>query len=268
MTHRSATGIPASEPRRSAALVLLLFAFAYASAATAAQLPYPEKPGWYGDSGAPNLSGVWIRSDVGEKSAGASMRSIEGWKPWPPPLKGEFAAIWKTRVKEAAADKRTDEPFRRCLPPGMPRFMSGMTGPLLIIQTPGRVTLYRDGSPVRRIWLDGRKLPKLADREDFYNGNNIGHYAGTDLVTEVAGFKPQPIDSTGIPRSDQMTIQERFHRVDEQTLRVDITLLDAKALSQPMTTSVTYIAYRDPLWEPREFICVPEKNFHADLYVH
>ena len=171
-------------------------------------------------------------------------------------------------MKEAAEDKRTDEPFRRCLPPGMPRFMSGMTGPLLIIQTPGRVTLYRDGSPLRRIWLDGRALPKLADREDFYNGNNIGHYEGTDLLTEVAGFKPQPIDSTGIPRSDQMTIQERFHRVDEQTLRVDITLRDAKALSKPMSTTVTYTAYSDPLWEPREFICVPEKNFHADWYVH
>ena len=245
----------------------MLLLSAFASAATAAQLPYPEKPGWYGDPAAPNLSGVWVRTDAGAQSAGASMRSIEGWKPWPPPLKGAFAATWKKRVKEAAEDKRTDEPFRRCLPPGMPRFMSGMTGPLLIIQTPGRVTLYRDGSPVRRIWLDGRALSKPADLEDFYNGNSIGHYEGTDLVTEVAGIKLQPLDSTGIPHSEKLTIRERFHRIDEKTLRVEMTLRDAQALSKPMTTVVTYQAYGDALWEPREFICVPAKNFHPDMYV-
>jgi hypothetical protein len=263
MTHRSRLGNRTPESRGCAAVLLLLSALAFA--ASAAQLPYPENPGWYGDPAAPNISGVWVRKDAAVQSAGVSK---EGWKPWPPPLKGTFATTWRKRVKDAAEGTRTDEPFRRCLPPGMPRFMSGMTGPLLIIQTRGRVTLYRDGSPVRRIWLDGRALPKLGDREDFYNGNSIGHYEGKDLVTEVAGFKPQPIDSSGIPRSDQMTIQERFHRIDEQTLRVDITLHDAKALSKPMTTSVTYTAYGDPLWEPREFICVPEKNFHPDMYVH
>jgi hypothetical protein len=248
---------------RAAAFGLLLSAFAGAAGAT--DLPYPEHPSWYGDPAAPNLSGVWVRKDDGPTPTGASP---EGWKPWPPPLKGEFATTWKKRVKDASAGTREDEPFRRCLPPGMPRFMSGVTTPLLIIQTPGRVTLYRDGSPVRRIYLDGRALPKLADREDFYNGNNIGHYDGKVLMTEVAGFKPLPIDGTGIPRSDQMTIQERFHRVDDQTLRVDITVRDPKALTKPMTTTVTYAADNDPLWEPHEFICEPEKNFHADMYVH
>ena len=250
-------------PWRAAAFGLLLSALAGVSGA--AELPYPEHPGWYGDPAAPNLSGVWVRKDPGPTPSGASP---EGWKPWAPPLKGEFATLWKKRVKDAAEGTRTDEPFQRCLPPGMPRFMSGMTTPLLIIQTPGRVTLYRDGSPVRRIYLDGRALPKPTDREDFYNGNNIGHYEGKDLVTEVTGFKPLPLDASGIPRSDQMTVRERFHRVDDQTLRVDITVRDPKALTRPMTTSVTYTAESDPLWEPHEFICEPGKNVHADMYVH
>ena len=101
--------------------------------------------------------------------------------------------------------------------------MSGSTSPLLIVQTPGRVTLYRDGAPVRRIWLDGAKNPAKADLEDFSNGNAVGHYEGDTLVTEVVGIKPQPIDSTGVPHSDKLKIMERFHRLDDDTLSVEIS---------------------------------------------
>jgi hypothetical protein len=227
---------------------------------TLAQTPAssaPQRVDWYGDPKAPNISGVWVR--VGTK---------EGWKPWPPPLKKTFAAIWKKRVADAAAGTRTDDPIRACLPPGMPRYMSGTLSPLLIIQTPGRVTLYRDGSPVRRIWTDGRENPQPADLEEFSNGNAIGRYEGSDLLTDVIGVKDQPVDSTGVPHTDQLRIVERFHRLDAQTLRVDLTLTDAVAFSKPITTSITYQASNNPLWEPREFICTPVTNYFPDVYVH
>ena len=216
-----------------------------------------------GDPSAPNLSGVWARVD-----APAPSKSKEGWSPWPPPLKPPFAAIWKKRVADAAAGKRTDDPIQGCLPPGMPRYMSGVIGPLLIMQTPGRVTLYRDGDPVRRIWVDGRELPQPKDLENFSNGNAVGHYEGSDLVTEVVGVKDEPIDSTGTPHSDALKIVERYHRVDAKTLKVELTLTDPKALSKPMTTTVTYAAFDNPLWEPKEFICTPKTNYHPDVYVH
>ena len=165
----------------------------------------PEAAGWYGDPKAPDLSGVWIRVDAPVKSG-----SRENWLPWPPPLKPAYAASWRKRVADAAAGTRVDDPVRGCLPPGMPRFMTGMTGPLLIIQTPGRVTLYRDGAPVRRVWLDGHPNPAPKDLESFFNGNAIGHYQNGDLVTDVIGIKDQPIDATGVPHSDDLKIVERF----------------------------------------------------------
>jgi hypothetical protein len=239
-----------------------VFLAALGAVATAQQSPAaPAVVSWYGDPSAPNISGVWVRTDAAERG------SKEGWKPWPPPLKGAFAATWKKRVAEAAAGKRTDDPARGCLPPGMPRFMTGTNGPLLIIQTPGRVTLYRDGAPVRRVWLDGRSNPQPDDLEDFSNGNAIGHYEGQELVTEIIGIKDYPIDSTGMPHSEKLKIVERLHRVDEQTLRADITLTDPLAYARPMTTTVTYKALNDPLWEPREFICTPGTNYHPDRYV-
>jgi hypothetical protein len=220
----------------------------------------PSTVSWYGDPAAPNISGVWVRSNV----PGASK---EGWQPWPPPLKAPFAATWKKRVSDQAAGKRTDDPVRTCLPPGMPRFMSGTNGPLLIIQTPGRVTLYRDGDPVRRVWLDGRKNPESKDLEEFSNGNAIGHYEGHELVTEIIGFKDYPIDSTGVPHSEQLQIVERFQRVDDQTLKVAITLTDKLAYTKPMKSTVIYKTYGDAMWEPREFICTPVSGYHPEIYV-
>ena len=235
---------------------------AFAQAATA-----PERLSWQGDPSAPKLSGVWVRADTPVKATMAP-GSVEGWLPWPPPLKAPFEAVWKKRVAEAAEGKRTDDPVRACMPPGMPRFMSGTHGPLLIIQTPGRITLYRDGDPVRRIWLDASVLPKPADLENFSNGNAIGRYEGADLVSEIVGIRDQPIDSTGVPHSDALKIVERFHRVDAKTLKVVITLTDATAYTEPMTTTVIYKALNAPLWTPKEFICTPVTNYHPDVYVH
>ena len=227
----------------------------------------PGQVSWYGDPKAPNLSGVWSRIDsVG--NADPSSASKEGWKPWPPPLRAPFASIWKKRLADAAAGKRSDDPVRACLPPGMPRYVTGTNGPMLIIQTPGRVMIYRDGIPVRRVWLTGVTFPAPKDLEDFFNGNSIGHYAGSDLVTEVIGMKDLPIDSTGVPHSEGLRIAERYHRVDKDTLRVEVTLTDPAAYTKPMSTTVIYKAVKNALWEPEEFVCKPGTDYHPEKYVH
>ena len=224
----------------------------------------PGKLSWYGDPKAPDLSGVWIRVDT-PVAPGASK---EGWLPWPAPLKGDFAKTYAKRVADGAAGKRTDDPVTTCQPGGMPRVVTGMTGPMLLIQTPGRVLIYRDGIPWRRIWLDGRPFPDARNLEAFSNGNAMGHYAGGDLVTEIRGVRDQPVDATGVPHSDALVIAERFHRVDASTLRVEVTLTDPVAYSRPMTTTTTYSKSPDPLWEPREFLCTPKTDYHPDRYVH
>ena len=221
----------------------------------------PEHLSWYGDPSAPDISGVWVR----QPSTGSG--SKEGWTPWPPPLNAAFMAKWKARVADAAAGKRTDDPIEACLPPGMPRFMTGAKRPLLILQTPGRVMVYRDGDPVRRIWLDGHLFPAPKDLESFSNGNARGHYEGRDLVTEVVGIKDEPIDGTGVPHSDDLKIAERYRRLDADTLRVEITLTDPTAYTRPMKDVVTYKLLNDPSWEPKEFICTPRTNYDPDAYI-
>ncbi len=242
-------------------------ALAMPAVAGSAQAPAPSSPeklSWYGDPRAPDLSGVWMRVDT----PAAAGESKEGWGPWPPPLKGRYAEVWRKRVADAAAGTRTDDPITACLPPGMPRYMTGTRNGLLIVQTPGRVVMYRDGAPVRRIWLDGHPFPDAKDLESFSNGNARGRYDGQDLVTEVIGIKDQPIDATGVPHSDDLKIGERLHRVDARTLRVTVTLTDPTAYTRPMVSTVTYRLSDDPRWEPREFICTPKTDYHPDTYVH
>ena len=113
-----------------------------------------------------------------------------------------------------------------------------------------------------------RPLPTAADLESFSNGNAIGRYVGKELVTDVAGIKDQPIDSSGIPHSDDLRIVERFQRIDGRTLKVTVTLTDKTAYTRPMTSMVIYKLLNDPLWEPREFLCTPETNYAPEQYVH
>lgn len=235
---------------------------AFAQDAAPQVLP-PEKLDWHGDAKAPDISGVWVRvSTTAAKGA-----SPEGWLPWPPPLKQPYAGTWRKRVADAAAGTRTDDPVMGCQPAGMPRFDAGMSGPMLILQTPGRVMFYRDGMPVRRVWLDGRPMPAAKDIEAFSNGNAMGHYVSGDLVTEVAGIRDQPIDATGVPHSEGLRIAERFHRVDASTLKVEVTLTDPAAYSAPLHTTVLYRKSDDPRWEPHEFLCKPRTDYHPEIFV-
>lgn len=224
----------------------------------------PEKLNWHGDATAPDISGVWVRVD----SATAAKSSKEGWLPWPPPLKPAFAKVWRERLAQQTAGNRKDDPVRACLPVGMPRFDTGMTTPMLIMQTPGRVTLYRDGMPVRRAWLDGRPTSAANDIESFSNGNSMGHYEGAELITKVVGIKNQPIDASGIPHSDDLVIAERFRRIDAATLQIQITLTDRTAFARPIKAVVIYKASDNPLWEPKEFLCTPETGYHPEAFVH
>jgi hypothetical protein len=243
-------------------------AWAQSPQPTAPKPPSPtpsERLNWNGDPGSPDISGVWVLAEAPAKPG----VSKEGWRPWPAPLKGTFADSWKKRVADEAAGKRTDDPIVGCVPPGMPRFITAAKGALLIIQSHQRVTMSRDTEGPRRIWLDGRAFPEPGDFEPFPKGTAIGRYDGADLVIESRGFfTTMPIDSTGIPHSDQMKIVERYHRADPRTLTVELTVTDPLALTKPLISMVTYKRVEDPLWEPGEFVCTPKTDYHPERYVH
>jgi hypothetical protein len=128
--------------------------------------------------------------------------------------------------------------------------------PMEFVQTKDRLIEFFDYFYVHRtIWLDGRKLPD--DPEPTWYGYSVSHWEGNTLVVETTGFNEQSwLDSDGHPHSDQMKIEERFERVDHDTIEARMTLTDPKAYTAPLSSSVTTWKLT-PKRTMREDLCAP-----------
>jgi len=128
--------------------------------------------------------------------------------------------------------------------------------PMEFVQTKDRLIEFFDYFYVHRtIWLDGRKLPD--DPEPTWYGYSVGHWEGNTLVVETTGFNDQSwVDSDGHPHSDQMRLDERFQRVDHDTIEARMTLTDPKAYTASLVSRVTTWKLT-PRRTMREDLCAP-----------
>ncbi len=169
-----------------------------------------------------------------------------------PQLTPEYAA----KRDALRAQAREDNETANCLPPGMPGIMN-QPYPMEFLLTPGKMTIVIEAyTQVRHIYTDGRKLPEDPDEKFF--GTSIGHWEGDTLVVETVGFSPLTQIAAGIPHSDNMKILERFRLTDPDTMSIETTITDPKALTAPYTSSRTLKRHRN--WTIAEYIC--EENNH------
>lgn len=121
-----------------------------------------------------------------------------------------------------------------CLPDGVPH-ADLLPEPFKIIQTPGEMLmLYEVETTFRQIYLDGRKLPE--EPSPTWNGYSVGHWDGDTLVVESAGFNDRSwLDARGHGHSEDMRVEERFHRRDYGHLEMQVTVTDPKTFTQPIT---------------------------------
>jgi hypothetical protein len=198
-----------------------------------------------------DLSGVWypVGSNGGFGQAFPSKQ--------PPPF-----TAWGRKMFEAAnpssgpreASTSTNDPFLRCDPPGIPRIFF-LPRPLEIAYIPGRTLIfYETHNTWREIWTDGRKLP--ADPDPWWYGHSIGKWEDDfTFLVETVGFNDRTwLDSFGHPHSDQMQLTERYTRPDQDTLVVQITVVDPKAYTKPWVGEPRTYKIR-PKWELEESYC-------------
>jgi len=109
--------------------------------------------------------------------------------------------------------------------------------PFKIIQTPRvMVMLYEVETTFRQVFTDGRKLP--ADPSPSWNGYSVGRWEGDTLVVETAGFNDLSwLDARGHGHSQEMRIEERFHRRDFGHMEVGVTITDPKIFTKPVAFS-------------------------------
>jgi hypothetical protein len=174
----------------------------------------------------------------------------------------------------AVAPKAYNDPRDSCEPLGFPRANFYNLRETQIMQDEYKVAvLYEYGEAWRVIWTDGRELPKLVDggvlvgkevREPRFYGYSVGKWVDdTTLVVQTVGMMPEDrvwLDGTGRPISDQLRVEERFHRVNHDRMELTVTFDDPKMYTKPWVAMDKFpLRLQDPHYDVTEMYCSPSE---------
>jgi hypothetical protein len=153
----------------------------------------------------------------------------------------------------------TNDPVVYCDPQGMPREDLYELRTTQILQRPlNVVVLYQFAKVWRVVWTDGRDLPK--DPEPRWYGYSAGKWVDDyTLVVQTSGIDERTwIDRAGRPHSGDLRVEERFHRVDHDTLELTVTIDDPKMYTKPwVALDKVRFHLQPPNFDVREMICSP-----------
>jgi hypothetical protein len=182
-----------------------------------------------------DLSGFWDLTSIGLPPGALNETSNDR----PPMTPWGMEKFHKTKTEYDAklsngvykSEKDWNDPIRWCDPTGFPRIMWNPKRPgMRFAQTSDEVIqFFEDGRVWRDIWTDGRKLPN-DDAESRWYGYAVGHWDGDTFVVNSNDFDDSSwLDQYGSPHSDQMTVEERYRRVDHDHLEMTLNITDPKA---------------------------------------
>lgn len=164
---------------------------------------------------------------------------------------------------------RRNDPLGRCEPMGLVRNLNVEIIPphltFEIVQTPGRIfQFFEYRHDWREIWMDGRALPDLNDVFLKWNGHSVGHMEGDTLVVESVGFDDRSwVDKFGYPHSEELYLEERYRRVDADTLELVMTITDPVMYSEPWVSDRKLFQLnreKANQWD-EQIYCVPAEEF-------
>ncbi len=121
-------------------------------------------------------------------------------------------------------------------PTGFPRIVLYELRPFQIVQTPNQVLmLYMFEKRWRVIWTDGRTLPTNPDPR--WYGYSVGRWVDDyTLVVQTVGTDDRTwLDNAGNPHSNSLRTEERYHRVNQGTMELTVTLDDPLVYAKAWT---------------------------------
>ena len=191
----------------------------------------PNQPAAAAPGPAPkrDLTGIW---DAGGAGIGARGYQTAPLTPW-----GD--TLGKTHksgdgIRQVPIEQNNDPLSTMGDPGGFPRNLLFELRPFQVVQTPNSVLmLYMFEKRWRTIWTDGRQLPK--DPDPRWYGYSVGRWEddSTFVVNSVGMDERTWLDNAGSPHSDQMKVEERYHRLDQNTMELTVTIDDPKAYTAP-----------------------------------
>lgn len=217
--------------------------------------PTPTKADWQAIAALPDWSGSWS-PDIADQNAQIKTNPT----PWKPAI--------QSQVDHWTAEEQAGRPkglLIDCLPHGTPTFILITHNALEFLFSPGRVTILgeSDGNRLRRIYTDGRPMPE--DPDPSFHGYSVGRWEGGTLVVETKGILPQVYlaisEAVGIPNNGDMTVRERIHLTDPDTLVFDMEIDAPNILTRSWKTTRIYHRKRQRSHEILEGVC-RQGDFH------
>ncbi len=130
---------------------------------------------------------------------------------------------------------------------GPPMAPSAYNNNMQLLQTENMVVLFAEmNHDARFVYLDDR--PGLDPDIRQWHGDSRGYWDGDTLVVETRNFLRETNFQRGATTAN-LTLTERFTRVNEDTLRYDATLDDPTVWISPWTYSVPMQRLDQPLYE-------------------
>ncbi len=245
----------------------------------------PIKPSYAGKKSAPaprrDISGVWDAAELdgGRQPSGALEhpallkprgQGIEGGRPdetgimrplhYTPEgleaLKANKPSGPSVRQVPAAL---ANDPGDQCDPLGFPRTELYELRTIELVQTANQVIFLNEFyGNYRVIWTDGRDLPK--DPEPRWNGYSVGKWEDDyTFVVETVGLNPRSwLDHAGRPHSEDLRVEERFHRLDHDNMELTVTIIDPKIYTESWQGLNKFPLHLQPAgFDMSELLCSP-----------
>ena len=174
-----------------------------------------------------SLSGTWaISTPRGEAWYNYALIADE------PPMTAWAEAKFKANKPSFGPNpqEESNDPAYSCLPNSVPRVYAAVQAGMQIVELPGRVIMFF-GRNVRQIYTDGRQHPP--GLQPLWMGHSIGKWDGDTFVIDTINISDiNWLDRMGHPHSDKLHLIERFKRVDDKTMLLNITIDDPIAYTK------------------------------------
>ena len=171
-------------------------------------------------------------------------------------------------VRQVPAELSND-PGQRCDPIGFPYMELYALRTIDLIQTPRKVLLLDELYGYwRNIWTDGRALPK--DPPPRWNGYSVGKWVDDyTFVVETVGLNPKTwLDHAGRPHSDELQVEERFHRLDYDDMQLTVKITDPKMYTDPWLGLNNFpLHLLPPDFDIPELLCAPSEMEDYDKQI-
>ena len=190
--------------------------------------------------------------------------NIEGGLPYTP---------WAAELrKQRFALNARDNPDAMCFPMGFLQFHQ-QPQPRKIIHLPKYLQIeYEANYGMRKIYLDGRKLPPQGEPQPWWYGYSVGRWEGDTLVVETNNLRGAEdsaydgwMDVNGSPYSREAKFTERIRRPAFGHLQIDLTIEDPKSYTRPWTVRVDQRYLPDE--ELIEFVCNENQQFRKKIKI-